>query len=105
MVQEAIPKHTATEHQKEAKDYLIAQVLGIKGKAESKVQTPADPAINYFRAQKNRDGLNAVMGDTSKYYCGGRMMGKCSCCDGECGPDNGENCDACMELDVKRWNL
>lgn len=33
------------------------------------------------------------------------MAGVCSCCDGHCGPDNGENCDACMELDVKRWNL
>lgn len=32
-------------------------------------------------------------------------MGLCGCCDGGCGPDNGENCDACMELDVKRWKL
>lgn len=105
MVQQMIPNHTANVHQKEAKDYLIAQVLGLKGKTESKIKPPADPAINYFRTQTNRDGLKAAMGDTSKYYCGGRMLGKCNCCNGECGPDNGENCDACMELDVKRWNL
>jgi hypothetical protein len=53
----------------------------------------------------NRFGRRAILGVVSKYYCGGKMTGKCNCCDGNCGPDNGENCDACMELDVKKWNL
>lgn len=38
----------------------------------------------------------AKLGTVQKYYCGGELMGRCKCCDGHCGPDNGENCDACM---------
>jgi hypothetical protein len=55
--------------------------------------------------QKNKAGLDAALGNAAKYYCGGTLIGKCSCCDGGCGPDNGENCDACMQLDVQRWKL
>ena len=48
----------------------------------------------------------ATFGETGKYYCGKKnLIGKCDCCDGRCGPTNGENCNACMELDVKRFRL
>jgi hypothetical protein len=108
MFQELIPKHTATVHQKEAKDYLIAYALS-KERPESKLKQPppakkSDP-MSLFRPVMHNLGLRAALGDVGKYYCGGRLVGKCGCCDGGCGPDNGENCDACMELDVKRWKL
>ena len=55
---------------------------------------------------KNRNGNIACFGSTGKYYCGKKnLIGRCGCCDGCCGPTNGENCDACMELDLKRFNL
>jgi hypothetical protein len=40
--------------------------------------------------------MRAELGTTSKYFCGGKLIGSCRCCDGNCGPTNGENCDACM---------
>lgn len=47
----------------------------------------------------------AKLGETGKYYCGGRLDFVCNCCNGSCGPDNGCNCSGCMELDIKSRGL
>ena len=55
---------------------------------------------------KNSNGDISQFGTTGKYYCGKKnLIGKCGCCNGHCGPTNGENCDACMELDMKKYGL
>jgi len=40
------------------------------------------------------DRLNRTprLGSSGKFYCGGKLETKCYCCDGNCGPTNGENC-------------
>lgn len=39
----------------------------------------------------------AHLGKTGKFYCNGNLGGpKCHCCNGKCGPTNGENCRKCM---------
>jgi hypothetical protein len=52
-------------------------------------------------AQIGSNGREARLGETGKYYCGGRLEEHCSCCDGSCGPGNGCNCMSCMKLDVE----
>ena len=49
----------------------------------------------------NDAGRQARLGQSGKYYCSGRLEGKCICCDGQCGPTNGCNCNSCMKLDLK----
>jgi hypothetical protein len=44
----------------------------------------------------NSNNRLARIGETGKYYCGGKVGKKCKCCDGNCGPTNGCNCTACM---------
>lgn len=61
----------------------------------------ADPLVPV----KNKSGKMASLGTTAKYYCGGPLLYKCSCCDGNCGTTNGENCLGCMELDMKSRGL
>jgi hypothetical protein len=46
-----------------------------------------------------------LIGTTGKYYCQDSLGIKCECCDGNCGPTNGDNCIDCMELDIKMRNL
>lgn len=54
----------------------------------------------------NLNGDIARFGQSGKYYCGKKnLIGRCVCCDGHCGADDGENCDACMALDCERLNL
>lgn len=45
------------------------------------------------------------IGVTGKFYCGGKLETPCKCCDGTCGPTNGENCVECMRLDQQKRNL
>lgn len=64
----------------------------------------SDPIIT----RTNEKGLKARLGSSGKYYCGGKLEGKCGpwgCCDGSCGPTNGCNCRACMILDIQTRNL
>ena len=49
----------------------------------------------------NSSQRQARIGQYGKYYCGGRLEGNCTCCDGYCGTDTGCNCRACMQLDLK----
>lgn len=62
-------------------------------------------------SRKNKAGLEARLGSTGKYYCTGKLNGLChkngtrGCCDGYCGPSNGCNCRACMELDIESRRL
>lgn len=46
----------------------------------------------------NCDGIPAQKGETGKFYCG-RCILKCTCCEGQCGPDKGCNCEPCQKLD------
>ena len=56
--------------------------------------------------QVNGRGNVARLGETGKYYCGGRLDGPaCICCDGMCGLGNGCNCSCCMALDVSARRL
>ena len=52
----------------------------------------------------NKNGDKSVAGENGKYYCGNGNL-QCECCDGSCGPDDGCNCSACMELDVQTRGL
>ncbi len=40
-----------------------------------------------------------------KFYCGGPLFPKCSCCNGSCGPTNGCNCLSCMKLDLNYFTI
>ena len=42
--------------------------------------------------QRNRLGRKVLIGTTGKYYCEDSLGIKCQCCDGNCGPTNGDNC-------------
>lgn len=46
----------------------------------------------------NCEGVPSQKGETGKFYCGRHIL-KCSCCDGNCGPNNGCNCESCQKLD------
>jgi hypothetical protein len=46
-----------------------------------------------------------MLGTSGKFYCGGKLETKCSCCNGHCGPTNGENCVECMKLDIQKFGL
>lgn len=58
-----------------------------------------------------KDYLNSIhkcpkLGTTGKFYCGAKLdPPKCYCCNGYCGPTNGENCSECMKLDILRLRL
>ncbi|CAG9332995.1 unnamed protein product [Blepharisma stoltei] len=60
---------------------------------------------NPIEITKNSEGNTSRLGQNGKYYCGRPMKVRCKCCDGNCGPGNGCNCAACMELDVKAMQL
>ena len=56
---------------------------------------------------QNRRGDRVWIGTTGKYYCGCEQTYfaiRCECC-GTCGPTDGCNCDACMQLDVSTRRL
>lgn len=44
---------------------------------------------DYFSPLNNKFNRKASLGTPSKYYCGGELLGKCSCCNGHCGPVDG----------------
>jgi hypothetical protein len=46
-----------------------------------------------------------MIGTTGKFYCGQKLETKCNCCNGFCGPNNGENCIECMKMDILKHGL
>ena len=66
-----------------------------------------DRGKKYFQPEMmNSNGDLAKWGETGKYYCGkNNLIGRCTCCDGHCGDVDGENCDACQELDCQRFSV
>lgn len=54
---------------------------------------------------ENHLGNKARLGSSGKFYCGERMNGYCSCCDGNCGITSGCNCVDCMRLDIDAREL
>lgn len=59
---------------------------------EQKQPMPVAPAFDRIAKTTNGAGKVSRLGASGKYYCGGRLETKCSCCDGYCGPENGCNC-------------
>lgn len=54
---------------------------------------------------QNKNGHLSWIGEMNKYYCGRDLDIKCNCpCKG-CGPNDGDNCTACMKLDIETRNL
>lgn len=94
--------HLLKDHKK---DILLAFDENItKGSEEvqpKQTVLTADPIIT----RNNEKGRKARLGSSGKYYCGGRLEGKCGCCNGDCGPTNGCNCRSCMILDIQTRNL
>ena len=58
-----------------------------------------------IKATTNSQGRKARLGSSGKFYCGGKLNGSCTCCNGNCGPGNGCNCGPCMALDIKARKL
>jgi hypothetical protein len=81
--------------------------LSLIPKEEEKKEGPSQQVSNHDRiaTMRNSAGNKARLGQTGKYYCGGRLDTKCGCCDGSCGPTNGCNCRACMALDLQSRQL
>ena len=50
-------------------------------------------------SKTNYEGVKAKRGTTGKFYCGRKNIIKCGCCNGDCGPTNGCNCNSCKWLD------
>ena len=62
--------------------------------------------INKKKTYLTQIGKAPKLGTTGKFYCGSKLEPpKCSCCNGYCGPTNGENCFECMKLDMMRFGL
>lgn len=81
--------------------------LGPEDTSSSKISSNASTLSSKIQESKikNSKGKFSQLGLSGKYYCGGKLIGICGCCDGNCGPSNGENCDECMAADLKRYNL
>ena len=68
---------------------------------------PGDASDVDDRIERTRNGTGRIarLGSTGKFYCGGDLGSRCTCCNGRCGPGNGCNCSACMLLDVQTRKL
>ena len=82
--------------------FLIVSLEQNEEEEEEKKQTPSDDPLI---ATKNSLGRVARLGQSGKFYCGGKTGFSCGCCDGNCGPSNGCNCVACMKLDIQKRGL
>jgi hypothetical protein len=93
-----------------ASDALKISQLTINNKNEI-IPVPQlnSPLIEQVAAQnnilKNKNGYEIKKGKNGKYYCGRPLGFKCHCCDGNCGPDDGCCCAACMEYTCQSKNL
>ena len=61
-----------------------------------------------FAPLSNKKNIRASRGESGKFYCAKKNDIKCvlkNCCDGNCGPDNGCNCTACIQLDKEFYQL
>ena len=73
MLQTDFPKHTASSHQPQARDFLINYVLQ-NNKNKNQPEPPKNnPAHNYFKTAINRIGRKATLGTVAKFYCGGKL--------------------------------
>jgi hypothetical protein len=77
----------------------------MKEAEEQKERPVIIAAFDRIAKTTNGAGRASRLGGSGKYYCGGRLETKCSCCDGYCGPDNGCNCLSCMKLDIASRQL
>ena len=84
-----LPNHTVTKHEDEIRKYIIQSIDAQTKVNPPKVEISRSTKNRYFGSLINKFGRKANLGMTSKYFCAGKLEGKCSCCDGGCGPDNG----------------
>jgi hypothetical protein len=61
--------------------------------------------LDIFSTRMNGLGNLAVRGHTGRFYCGKKSDIRCNGCDGNCGPDDGCNCSACLKLDIEFHKL
>lgn len=85
-------------HMQEIHEDELLKLLIKNPESDIKVGSSSKISEFFFESPtKNCDGVMSALGETGKYYCGRKcLIGKCGCCDGRCGPTNGENCDTCM---------
>lgn len=89
--------HLVTQHKTE--------VINRFGKSGTQPEEKVDSSKPFYTfnplvKRDNSAGNPATLGSTGKFYCGKPFEERCSCCDGNCGPNNGCNCRACMEVDI-----
>jgi hypothetical protein len=95
-----ISEHLKSRHPKET-----AQVLLRAEPLQGFIQLAEMREFQPLQKIKNGYGRLASLGHFTKYYCGGPLETKCDCCEGTCGPFDGNNCRACMLLDVSLRRL
>ncbi len=106
MILKHIYEHTLDAHAEEAKKMIMSSYVPQTQKSKiSSASKILEGEYNPLAKVRNAKGRDAGFGDHIKYYCGGDLGFKCRCCDGHCGPTNGENCVDCMRLDVEFHKL
>lgn len=87
------------EHYKEC-DYNVCKFLSHKNEILNNFVSNNDR----LSVKKNNNGDISKLGNTGKYYCGKKVL-NCRCCNGYCGPTNGDNCESCQYLDIQNRKL
>jgi hypothetical protein len=95
--QEDFIQHITSQHQ-----HILAKYFDKKAKTEV---TEKYPKLDIFSAKINSAGNSAYRGDTGRFFCGKKSDVRCNGCDGNCGPNNGCNCSACLRLDIEFYKL
>lgn len=94
-----ILNHIISVHQNEFKNKQ-EKIIELFDEGKSKLYQ------NTIEDLENSRRCIARLGSSGKYYCGKKLDGDpCLCCNGYCGPIEGCNCSACMELDIQSRRL
>lgn len=100
-----IYEHNIDKHREEVEKLVLGQYVSLDKTSMKSSLKSAVQSYNPLAKVKNGRGRDAGFGEHNKYYCGGLLGFKCKCCDGSCGPTNGENCIDCMRLDIEFHKL
>jgi len=96
--------HLVASHRKES----FAKLETIFGLFNDENNNLSDDKIvsDSIVTQINSKGRQARLGSSGKFFCKSELDGKrCRCCNNFCGPTNGCNCSACMQLDIQNRKL
>jgi len=94
--------HIATYHRKELLERFDQDS---QPQPEKKFVIGGGKPVDPIAPAKNMKGIEAKLGASGKFYCGGKLEGNKCCCDGNCGPTDGCNCKSCMMLDIQTRGL